>query len=57
LPSSDIIQILGHTSPQMYVDTYDRESPEHLVKITRNVIIINGDFFRKSLRLLNNNEN
>jgi len=50
------MQILGHTSLQMTVDTYDRESPEHLVKITRNVKVFNGAFHRKSLRISSNND-
>jgi integrase len=46
----DVMQITGHSSVKMSMH-YDRESPKHLVKITRSVILFNDSFLRISLRI------
>jgi integrase len=49
IPTRDVMQILGHTSYRMTIDLYDRESPERLVKITRECQVLSGNSLEKSL--------
>lgn len=37
VPPRELMQIMGHSTPEMTFGTYDRESVERLVQVTRNI--------------------
>jgi integrase len=50
VPTREIMQILGHKSAKMTLDVYDRESPQRLIEVTRQIKVLDTSFLRKSLR-------
>ena len=46
----DVMQMMGHSDIRTSM-LYDKESPEHLVEITRSIKVFNDGFLRNSLRI------
>jgi integrase len=40
VPPREAMQIMGHSSKKMTFETYDRESVQRLVQVTRNLRIV-----------------
>lgn len=40
VPTRDIMQMMGHKSAKMTLDVYDRQSPDHLVRVTKDTKLL-----------------
>jgi integrase len=45
----DIMQMMGHKSTQMTLAVYDRPSPDHLVRVTKDLRLLGYSARRKSI--------